>query len=893
MPATGITNGGQWLFANVAFDADTLRLRVDGQEVELDRRPLEMLGLLLARAGEVVTKDEILDAVWPDREVTEASLTKAMARLRAALGDTEHSIIRTVHGYGYQLSAEPRLDTSSLGPILARPGFAPGDDVDGRPNWRLLRRLGTGGYGEAWLAEQVKSGAQRVFKFATDGAGLAALRREVTVGRLLRQGLGARDDLVRILDWRLEAPPAFIEIEYFAQGNLAEWATAHGGTASLALPLRLELAAQIADALAAIHGMAVLHKDLKPANVLMRLDAAGVPAIALSDFGSSRALDLAKLDAFGITRLDGGEDGADSTAGTQLYRAPEVSAGGAPTVLADIYALGVILYQLAAGDLARPLATGWEADIADPLLRADIGLAAAGDPARRLADAAELARRLRGLPARRDAQARAEAEAAELARARRALELARARRAPLLGLLGVLVLGLAGSGVLYLRAERAAARAQAVTRFLTEDLLSAANPAVAADPNVPIGRVLAVAAAGVKDRFAAGSLDRALIEAAVGGAYAGLADPARARPLLDEALTTLRARLGDDDTQTQAVRLALAALAERVVDSNAMLAAGQSVLEAHPHDPQTALSGRYYVLAGAYLRDGNGYQCVPAARALLADSQRALGDGNPVTLRIQSELAECLADSGQAGEAVALARDAVARTQELYGPNHLLVQERRFRLGMALVQADQPAEAAALLQDVRARLLALAGVETEMSVRVENQLGMAYFGLGQYAAAEQIYRRVVDFSVRTRGEKSDLSQAAIGNLAGALALGGRPQEAIPLARKVFETARAQLGGDNASVLWAQNNVADDLARAGDLAGADAMFTDVVSRGRRTFAHGEWDLGMFLLHLGEVLHREGKDDAARAALRESLSILHARLGDDDARTHRAKTDLSAL
>ena len=883
---------GRWRFATAHFDEARLHLIVAGQDVTLDRRTLQMLGLLLHHAGEVVTKDEILDAVWPDREVTEASLTKAVARLRQALGDSDHAIVRTVHGYGYQLAVPVSIESIATLPAVQATVFVEGDAVAGRPNWRLKRRLGSGGYGDVWLGTQTKSGAQRVFKFAADGAGLAALRREVTVGRLLRLGLGPRPDLARVLDWRLDEPPAFIEIDYFAHGNLAEWADAQGGAAHIPMPLRLEMAAQIAEALAAIHGMAVLHKDLKPANVLVRMDETGRPAIALTDFGSSRAMDLSKLDALGITRMDQVSD-AGSTGSTQMYRAPELAGGGVPTVLADIYALGVILFQLAAGDFHRTPAPGWEADVGDPLLREDIAQAASGDPAKRLTDAADLARRLRGLPARRQARLEAEAEAADVLRTRRALELARARRAPALALLGVLILALAGSTGLYLRAEREGARAKAVTRFLTEDLLSAANPALAADPNVPVSRVLAVAAADLDRRFAAGSLDRAVIEAAVGSAYAGLADPDRALPLLRASLATLRARLGNDDPQTQAVRLAMAALAERIVDSAGMRAAGQAVLEAGPADPKTTLSARYYVLAGEYLSRGNAAACAAAARRLLDESRRLLGASHPDTLRVQSELAWCLADAGQFAEAIPLAREAVALTQGVYGPDHLLVQERRFILGGVLVQAGRNEEAIAMLSDVHQRLLAMSGAETEMSARALNQLGMADGQAGRLAEAEALYRRVLAFSVQTRGERADLSQAALGNLASLRVRMGRPKEAIGLAREVFEVQRNRSGAESAETLWAENNLADDLALSGDLAGAEKLFAEIVARGRRTFSHGEYDLGVFTFHLGSVLAQEGKAEPARAMLSESVATLQGRLGADDARTVRAKLALASV
>ena len=105
-PAAGLR---LWRFGTVDFDESSLSLKVDGQPVALEHRPMELLRLLLNHAGEVVTKDEILEAVWPGRLVTEASLTKCVARLRQALNDSAQSLIRTVHGYGYRLAAEVSL----------------------------------------------------------------------------------------------------------------------------------------------------------------------------------------------------------------------------------------------------------------------------------------------------------------------------------------------------------------------------------------------------------------------------------------------------------------------------------------------------------------------------------------------------------------------------------------------------------------------------------------------------------------------------------------------------------------------------------------------------------------------------------------------------------------
>ena len=132
------------------------------------------------------------------------------------------------------------------------------------------------------------------------------------------------------------------------------------------LPPALNSRPQIADALAAIHGLSILHKDLKPANILLR-EQHGRPAIALTDFGSGRALNTALFEQLGITRMGADLTADTPTAGTQTYAAPELADRDTPTILTDIYALGVILYQLVSGDMNRPFAPGWEARIEGPI----------------------------------------------------------------------------------------------------------------------------------------------------------------------------------------------------------------------------------------------------------------------------------------------------------------------------------------------------------------------------------------------------------------------------------------------------------------------------------------------------------------------------------------------
>jgi tetratricopeptide (TPR) repeat protein len=97
--------GAPLVVGRARFDAAARRLTLDGAVVPLDHRPAELLVMLLGRAGQTVPKSEILDRLWPDRAVTEASLTKCVRQLRLALGDHDHALIRTVHGQGFRIEA--------------------------------------------------------------------------------------------------------------------------------------------------------------------------------------------------------------------------------------------------------------------------------------------------------------------------------------------------------------------------------------------------------------------------------------------------------------------------------------------------------------------------------------------------------------------------------------------------------------------------------------------------------------------------------------------------------------------------------------------------------------------------------------------------------------------
>ncbi|MEM7383726.1 MAG: protein kinase, partial [Verrucomicrobiota bacterium] len=285
-----------------------------------------------------------------------------------------------------------------------RPGA--GIPIPRMEDWIVQRQLGQGGFGEVWLAEHLNTKEQRVFKFCFDPERLRSFRRELTLFRLLRDALGKRSDIAALYDVSIEMPPFYLESEFVPQGNLVQWIESTGGMENVSMETRLDILARAARATDAAHSVGIVHKDIKPSNILMSLEE-GQPRPRLGDFGIGAVTDASALSDFGITQAGftqsivyDSETGSNSM--TQLYAPPEYLVGGAASPQGDIYSLGVMLYQLVVGDLKRPLASGWQRDVSDPLLADIIEKCIDVDPHRRFESAGQIAERLETLEERRE-----------------------------------------------------------------------------------------------------------------------------------------------------------------------------------------------------------------------------------------------------------------------------------------------------------------------------------------------------------------------------------------------------------------------------------------------------------------------------------------------------------
>jgi len=899
----------RWHFAGTIFDERTLELLVNGVDAELERKPLEVLIYLLEHAGEVCTKDEILTGVWPGRILSETVLTKCIGRLREVLGDRDQDIIKTAYGFGYRFIASVQVEVGPT-PGPGRLDFKPGDHPPGRQLWSLVERLGIGGHGETWRARHEKTHEQRVFKFALDETSLGALKREITLFRIINDLLGDRARIVRLLDWNLQQLPYFTEAEYVAAGSLVDWAKGLGGIGAIPLAERLEIVAKIAAALAAVHSVGVLHKDLRPSNIFVR-PVPGEPVdIALGNFGSGGMLDAGHIDRLGITRLGFTKTigASNANSATPLYLAPEVLNGQPFTVKSDIYALGVILYQFLVGDFHTVMSPEWPGDIDDELLREDIALVAEGNPAMRLADADLLAQRLRSLDERRShliAQRKTQAKADDT---RRHLERTRAQRVGIALAFAALTIGLALSTVMYLKGHRAqeqstaaAAQSKAVAEFLSNeayapedqgvesakewtipelltrtgnkiDLRFAGQPAVASELHYVIGRSL--------NRFheyplSVRHLNRAmeLGQQRNGAGSDSVLRSASELVEIDYTLGNLRDTLPRYEAVLAAAEgrnapndVVLLELKERVARAQYRLGdwpqaaqdLGSLLMVQGTSSPPSKYVGEIELDLGQVLtalaRSADAEVHLRRAIEILT---REIGATHPKVAEARAALGRSLADTGQYDDAAEQFDKAQALAARSVPMETGTAMRTRYFRALLLLQMDAPEKAEPLLAQIVAsqdahsaadlQVRTGAAPEVDRTGPVRQALGEAYAREGKIDAAIIALQRAVAISERADGAQHPGTQSTRLSLAECLVAEGRDAEA----RAVLATPTMNL-----AALPAVHPVAAQLARVNGL----------------------------------LAQHEGNIEQARKSFGDSLAILQALYGSQHWRVIRARQEL---
>jgi eukaryotic-like serine/threonine-protein kinase len=609
---------------------------------------------------------------------------------------------------------------------------------------------------------------------------------------VLQDSLEDTSHIVEVVDWNFEHSPYFLECKYGGP-NLVEWADAH--LADLAVPARLALFLQIADAVAAAHSVGVLHKDLKPANVLVMGDA-NQPHVRLTDFGSGHLLEPGRLAQLGITRMgatveDSG--GIGSTSGTPLYVAPEHFEGQAPTVKSDVFALGILLYQLLSGRIGQPMVSGWEARIDDELLCEDLRLATDGDPQRRLASAADLADRLRRLETRRGEQLAHQRTLQAAQHDREALARTRARRPYVQALVGALVVGVAVALWLQQQAHKARNearveldRATALARFLNEDLIGRSNPLVSAKgPDATLREVLL----SVRERVPARFRDQPVTAAEIHGSLASLFTAVDLQP---EAEVQARAALALLERHGEAS--SGAAFRAHTVLVNVLALKGQfdeaqtqlDSLERLAAQAPTALTRSQVAAARSVLSIGRGEFVKATTELRTAIELLAAAEPDNIARldALRLDLISALALANDAAQARAEGTRLIDEAQRRPGDNELLIALARLVLVRALGQ--DRAEAERQLLEAKPVIVKRLGKDHKRYLALLNELLRVALERGQWAEALGYAQEAHQHVSAKYGGDHAVTNSILLNWARVLSEAGRSAEAVDKVRVAHE-----------------------------------------------------------------------------------------------------------
>ena len=740
--------------------------------------------------------------------------------------------------------------------------------------YRLLQKIGEGGMGEVWLAEQKEPVRRRVaVKLVKTGMNS---REVIARFESERQALALMDHpaIAKVLDAGSTAQGApYFVMEYVAGIPITTYCDNH----KLTTRQRLDLFIQVCVGVQHAHQKAIIHRDLKPSNILVT-EVDGNPVPKIIDFGVAKAL-TQKLTADTIFTRVG------AMIGTPEYMSPEqaLSSGEDVDTRTDVYSLGIVLYELLVGappielrrialdeflrrlredDAPKP---STRIRTQDPATSTDLAL-------KRQTEPLALSRQMRGeldsialkaLEKERSRRYTSPSDlAADIARylrneavlavppsgAYRARKFARRHRAGLaIASAFVLVLMAAAAVSIWQsviarrqrdRADQEAAIAKAVNQFLQDDLLAQANPEAQGgsqtgpDPDVKARTLLDRAAARVGKTFAQQPLVEASIEHTIGKAYVGLGLYALGETHLRRAYDIDVAQRGADDPETLDLLM---------------------------------------LISGAEISQGKYADAVAAAKTVLERETRSLGPENPRTVVAMQNLASLYIQSNQYALVEPLAKKALEIQSRRYGYDNLDTLNSSDTLAALYIRENRYAEARPLLAKGLESYRRLYGPDHPFTGREMFGLGKVLLGEGNYAEAEKVLGQVLALYGRAYGPHHPNTIYAANQLGQDYVEEGKIAQGIAMLEQSVADSRAKFGPGDSDTCYAESLLGWAYDANGDLARAAQTWQLALDGFRRLGSGEETTAADAAELLGQNLTRQHKYEEAEPLLRQALAF----------------------
>jgi serine/threonine protein kinase/Tfp pilus assembly protein PilF len=773
--------------------------------------------------------------------------------------------------------------------------------------YRVERELGRGGMGTVFVAARTDGQfeqrvALKVIRQSLPGEGLRRrfLRERQILARL------EHPNIARLLDGGLSEDG----LPYFVMELVAgEPVTDFCARRALGLEERVRLFVDVCTAVQYAHRNLVVHRDLKPSNILV------------TAAGEVRLLD------FGIAKLLGDDDEAGLTHTgmplTPAYAAPEQLRGEPVTTAADVYALGVVLFELLAGQRPHAPVAGGAGGAAEaaavlqsqpPRPSAVAQAAGAADPAHDPRAAARRGRRLRGdldtivltalrkEPERRYPSAEALAEDLRrhlagqpirarpdtfgyragrfLSRHRLAATAAAVALCALLLALGAAVFQAQARTREARKAQEEARRARAVTRFVI-GLFEGADPARSRGEAVTARQLLDDGALRLHGELADQPAARAALLDAVAASYAALGLYDRALPLAQESA---RLRRGGLPASAPELAESLDRLGTIWVQKSDYARAGPLLREALQlrrralGDKDPAVAASLASLAGLLHKQGEFGPADRLYREALEVTRASLGPDHPETARRLNDLAANLQDRGDYGPAGELFRQALALRQKVLGADHPDVAASLYNLGSDLTYLGRYPEAERDLDQalaLRRRIFGASHPDIGFTL-----LGLAdvYDSTGRVDAAEQAVREALAIFRRAFGDQHRQVTECLNFLAALRYSRNDYAGAEALFRQILPRTTREIGAEHPDTLSVKANLAMALRYQGRLDEAERLLRETLAVRRRILGNQHINVAQNLGNLAGVMGAAGHAASAVPLCREAVEIYRRALGE---------------